>query len=283
VTPDRSTRCNVLQEHIMTAATLAPPIPHPASAAILSPRPVFHDPARAALIATVSHELRSPLSVIMGYVHTLLDGVAWDAGQSREFLQIIAASAEKLSVLVADLTDAARMDAGAFQLQREPVRIERIAARVIANHRVLAPRHYLSVAAAPDLPLADADPIRIEQVITNLVENAVKYSPSGGTITVRITTDEGLTVSVIDEGAGIDPATIGHLFEPFYRADGSLERRTHGAGLGLYICRRLIESHGGHIWAESTPGAGCTFSFTVPTVVSAWEGEAHASGQRATA
>jgi signal transduction histidine kinase len=248
----------------MTAATLAPEISLPAIAALPSPRPVFHEPARAALIATVSHELRSPLSVIMGYVHTLLDGGQWDAAQSREFLQIIAASAEKLSVLVADLTDAARMDAGAFQLQREPVRVERIAARVVANHRVLAPHHRLTVEAEPDLPLADADPTRIEQVITNLVENAVKYSPAGGAITVRVTAGDGLTVGVIDQGAGIDPALICRLFEPFYRADGSLERRTQGAGLGLYICRRLVEAHGGHVWAESTPGAGSVFSFTVP-------------------
>jgi signal transduction histidine kinase len=266
----------------MTAATLAPQTPHPVIATIPNPRPVFHDPARAALIATVSHELRSPLSVIMGYVHTLLDGVTWDADQSREFLEIIAASAEKLSVLVSDLTDAARMDAGAFQLQREPVRLERIAARVVANHRVLAPCHRLAVEAAPDLPLVDVDPTRIEQVITNLVENAVKYSPSGGTITVRITAEEGLTVSVIDEGAGIDPTIIGRLFEPFYRADGGLERRTHGAGLGLYICRRLIESHGGHIWAESTAGTGSVFTFTVPGVVNTGEAETHVSREHAT-
>lgn len=247
----------------MTAATLAPEIPHPVIANP-GPPPVFHEPARAALIATVSHELRSPLAVITGYVHSLLDGGRWDADQNREFLQIIAASAEKLSVLVADLSDAARMDAGAFQLQREPVQIERIAARVLANHRVLAPCHHLTLEADPDLPLADADPIRIEQVITNLVENAVKYSPAGGAITIRITAAEGLMVSVLDEGAGIDPALICRLFEPFYRADGSLERRTQGAGLGLYICRRLVEAHGGRIWSGSRRGAGSTFSFTVP-------------------
>lgn len=251
----------------MTAAILAPQAPHPAIAATPSPRPVFHEPARAALIATVSHELRSPLSVIMGYVHTLLDGAAWDPAQCREFLQIIAASAEKLSILVSDLSDAARMDAGAFQLQREPVRIERIAARVVTNHRVLAPCHQLVVEAGPDLPLAHADPTRIEQVITNLVENAVKYSPAGGTIRVRVTGRARLTVSVIDEGAGIDSTRIARLFEPFYRADGSLERRTQGVGLGLYICRRLVEAHGGTIWAESTAGAGSTFSFTVPAFV----------------
>lgn len=267
----------------MTAATLAPHNPHPVNAATPGPRPVFHDPARAALIATVSHELRSPLSVIMGYVHTLLDGADWSTGQSREFLQIIAASAEKLSVLVSDLTDAARMDAGAFQLQREPVRIERIAARVIANHRVLAPCHRLRVDAAPNLPPADADPTRIEQVITNLVENAVKYSPAGSTITVRITAESGLTVRVIDEGAGIDPAIISRLFEPFYRADGSLERRTPGAGLGLYICRRLVEAHGGRIWAERAGSAGSIFSFTVPVVLSTWEAEPHVSRERAPA
>jgi two-component system, OmpR family, sensor histidine kinase ResE len=280
VTPDRSISGDAAQEQTMTAATLAPDAPQPSDAALPSPPSVFHDPARAALVATVSHELRSPLSVIMGYVHTLLDGVARDAEQNRESLQIIAASAEKLSVLVSDLTDAARMDAGAFQLQCEPVRIERIALRVVANHRVLAPCHHLTVDAAPGLPLAEADPTRIEQVITNLVENAVKYSPAGGRITVRIRAGDGLTVSVIDEGAGIDPAAIGRLFEPFFRAGGSLERRTHGVGLGLYICRRLIEAHGGQIRAESTSGTGSIFSFTVPIVDGTWEGGARATDER---
>ncbi|MGD9892073.1 MAG: sensor histidine kinase [Dehalococcoidia bacterium] len=267
----------------MTAATLAPDPPQSVHATLPSPPSVFHDPARAALIATVSHELRSPLAVIMGYVHTLLDSVNRDAEQNREFLQIIAASAEKLSVLVSDLTDAARMDAGAFQLQREPVRIERIAMRVVANHRVLAPCHRLTLEAAPDLPLADADPTRIEQVITNLIENAIKYSPSGGRVVVRITAGDGLTVSVIDEGAGIDPAVIGRLFEPFYRADGRLERRTHGAGLGLYICRRLIEAHGGRIGAESAAGAGSVFSFTIPITLNDWEDGSHPAGECAPA
>lgn len=264
----------------MTAATLAPDAPQPSNTALPNPRTVFHDPARAALIATVSHELRSPLSVIMGYVHTLLDGVTRDAEQDREFLQIIAASAEKLSVLISDLTDAARMDAGVFQLQREPVRLDRLALRVVTNYRVLAPCHSLTVAATPGLPPADVDPTRIEQVITNLVENAVKYSPAGGRITVRISAGDALIVSVIDEGAGIDPAVIDRLFEPFFRADGSLERRTHGVGLGLYICRRLIEAHGGHIRAESTTGTGSIFTFTVPAVAGVWEGGARNADER---
>ena len=166
--------------------------------------------------------------------------------------------------------------------QREPVRIARIALRVVANHRVLAPCHHLTVDAVPGLPLANADPTRIEQVITNLVENAVKYSPAGGRITVRIRAIDGLTVSVIDEGAGIDPAVISRLFEPFFRADGSLERRTRGVGLGLYICRRLIEAHDGQIWAESTSGAGSVFSFTVPNVDGGWEGGAHTADERGT-
>jgi signal transduction histidine kinase len=221
---------------------------------------------RSALVSTVSHELRSPLAAITGYTDTVLHGGPWDAETEREFLEIVAASAEKLSRLVDNLLDAAKMEAGVLRLEREPVRVERIAERVVAHRRALTPDHPLTVEAEAGLPLADADPMRVEQVITNLVENAIKYSPAGGPITVRVTGGAAITVSVSDRGVGIAPEHAERLFERFYRAEGDLTRTTKGVGLGLYICRSLVEAHGGRIWVESTPGQGSTFTFTLPVL-----------------
>ena len=223
---------------------------------------------RTALIATVSHELRSPLAAVQGYTDTLLSG-SWDGATEREFLEIIAASAAKLAGLVDNLLDAAKMEAGVLRLEREPVRLERIVEKVVAHRRALTPKHELRAEIAPDLPIADADPVRVEQVITNLVENAIKYSTDGGPITVRVLGGEMLTVSVSDEGVGIAPEHAERLFERFYRVEGALARATKGIGLGLYICKSLVEAHGGRIAVWSEPGRGSTFSFTLPRLVGA--------------
>jgi signal transduction histidine kinase len=157
-----------------------------------------------------------------------------------------------------------------LSLEREPVRVERIAERVIAQRRPLAPHHTLEVEADARLPLVDADPLRVEQVLTNLVENAIKYSPDGGRVAIRLTHDgaEGaLVVRVEDQGVGITPEQAERLFERFYRVDGALARKTKGVGLGLFISKSLVAAHGGRIWVESTPGAGSRFSFTLPLLV----------------
>jgi signal transduction histidine kinase len=222
---------------------------------------------RSALLATVSHELRSPLTAISGYTDTLLHDGPWDERTQREFLEVVALSASRLSALVDNLLDAASLEAGALRLQREPVRLERIAERVLAQRRLLASGFTLHLETRPGLPLADADPLRVEQVLANLVDNAIKYSPHGGAIRVRIwsTPDGQLGVSVSDHGSGIPPEHLEHLFERFYRVDGGT-RNVKGAGLGLFICKSLVESHGGTIRVESEPGVGTTFTFTVPAL-----------------
>jgi signal transduction histidine kinase len=227
---------------------------------------------RTALIANVSHELRSPLTAIKGYTDSLLGGGPWDADTEREFLTIIAASADKLAALVDNLLDAAKMEAGVLHLEREPVRVERIAHQVAGHRRALAPNHPVQVEAAPDLPLADADPMRVEQVIANLVDNAIKYSPTGGPITIRIAGGDTLTVGVSDRGVGIAPEHAERLFERFYRVDNDLARTTKGVGLGLYICKSLVEAHGGRMWVDSAPGVGSTFSFTLPKLADTADG-----------
>jgi two-component system phosphate regulon sensor histidine kinase PhoR len=222
---------------------------------------------RSALISNVSHELRSPLTSIKGYVETLIHGGPWDPGEEREFLDIISSAADKLANLVDNLLDAAKMEAGVLTLEREPVRVERIAHQVVAQKQPLTPRHALRLEAEPGLPIVHADPLRVEQVITNLVENAIKYSPEGGPITVRLESNAGgIGVSVTDQGMGVPPGLADRLFERFYRADGEVIRTTKGLGLGLFICRSLVEAHGGQIGVQSRgAGKGSTFWFTLPS------------------
>ena len=222
---------------------------------------------RSALIATVSHELRSPLTAITGYTDTLLHDGPWDHDTQREFLEVVSVSAGRLSGLVDNLLDAATLDSGGLRLQREPVRLERVAEHVLAARRLLAGTCSLHLETRPGLPLADADPIRVEQVLANLIDNAIKYSPHGGAIKVRISADPDgmLSLSVADHGMGIPPEHLEHLFERFYRVESG-GRSVRGVGLGLYICRSLVESHGGRIWVDSQPGLGSTFTFTLPAL-----------------
>ncbi|HYW87652.1 MAG TPA: ATP-binding protein [Chloroflexota bacterium] len=229
---------------------------------------------RAALIASVSHELRSPLTAISGYTDTLLHDGPWDADTQREFLEVVSVSAGRLAALVDNLLDAATLEAGGLRLQREPVRLERVAERVLNARRLLAGSCTLHLETRPGLPLADADPIRVEQVMANLVENAIKYSPSGGAVQMRIRTDADgmLSVSVADQGVGIAHQHLAHVFERFYRVESG-GRSVRGVGLGLYICRSLVESHGGRIWVDSQPGLGSTFAFTLPALTETAEEE----------
>jgi signal transduction histidine kinase len=222
---------------------------------------------RSAFVATVSHELRSPLTAIAGYTDTLLNTGPWDDKTEREFLEIVARSATKLAGLVDNLLDAAKVEAGVLRLEREPVRVERIAEQVIAQRRALVPDHTLRVTVEPGLPLASADPLRVEQILANLVDNAIKYSPNGGPVAVRIMAIDGaLTIGVSDYGVGVTAEQAERLFERFYRVDSALHRTTRGVGLGLFICRSLVEAHGGRIWVESQPGQGSTFWFTLPVL-----------------
>jgi signal transduction histidine kinase len=226
------------------------------------------------LLATVSHELRSPLTAISGYTDTLLHDGPWDQPTQREFLEVVALSASRLSALVDNLLDAASLEAGALRLQREPVRVERIAERVLAQRRLLARGFSLQLETRPGLPLADADPLRLEQVLANLVDNAIKYSPHGGPIRVRVLARDAaqLAISVADRGDGIAPEHLDRLFDRFYRVEGT-RAGIKGAGLGLFICKSLVESHGGTISVESQLGLGTTFTFTLPTMAESVERE----------
>ncbi|HEY7063823.1 MAG TPA: ATP-binding protein [Chloroflexota bacterium] len=224
---------------------------------------------RNAFLATVSHDLRAPLAAIAGYTDSLLRDDSWDRQTHREFLEIIASSADTLTRLVDNLLDAATLEAGALRLEPEPVRVERIAERVVAQRRPLAATHDLRLDIAPGLPLAHADPLRVEQVISNLVDNAIKYSPGGGPVAVRVSGGErgaALVVAVSDHGVGLTAEQAARVFERFYRAADALHGAPRGIGLGLFLCKRLVEAQGGRIWVESVPGQGSTFRFTLPAL-----------------
>ena len=224
------------------------------------------DRLKSELLSTVSHELRTPLASIKGYAGTLLrSDVEWDDETRREFLQIIDEESDRLGELIEDLLQMSQIEAGILRIDPQPVKLPRLAQRVVKKARSSPGNHSFNVVFAPDFPVVNADPRRLEQVLRNLVENAVKYSPEGGTVMVRGDVEgKQAVISVSDEGIGIAPEDLARVFDRFYRADGTEVRRAGGTGLGLSICQGIVQVHGGRIWAESQPGVGSTFKFTLP-------------------
>jgi K+-sensing histidine kinase KdpD len=224
------------------------------------------DRLKSELLSTVSHELRTPLASIKGYAGTLLrSDVAWDDDTRREFLQIIDEESDRLGELIEDLLQMSQIEAGILRIDPQPVKLPRLTQRVVKKARSSSDKHSFNVTFANDFPQVHADARRLEQVLRNLVENAVKYSPEGGTVTVRGDVEgKQAIVSVSDEGIGIASEDLARVFDRFYRADGDAVRRAGGTGLGLSICQGIVQVHGGRIWAESQPGAGSTFRFTLP-------------------
>ena len=221
---------------------------------------------RRQLIADVSHELRTPLTAIQGSMEGLLDGVLPAAPDTY---QQIHQEAGRLARLVDDLQELSRVEAGAFPLEIEPARLDSLILTTIKRLMPQAGKKSINLAAdlPADLPLVSLDEARITQVLTNLINNSIQYTPKGGNIRVlaRHIKDE-IQVSVTDTGIGIPPEHASHLFTRFYRVDKSRSRQAGGgSGIGLTIARHLVESHGGHIWVESPgTGQGSTFSFTLP-------------------
>jgi signal transduction histidine kinase len=229
------------------------------------------DRLRTNFVADVSHELRTPLTAIRGFVETLQDGAADDPTVRDRFLDTIAHEADRLIRLTNDLLLLTRADAGRLELRMAPVDIVVSARETITQLETRATKKQIAlhlVAKPPDTrvpTLADAD--RIHQVLFNLLDNAIKFTPINGRITVFLDqTGEWITCKIADNGPGIPLAEIPYLFERFYRGDRSRVRdEDHsGAGLGLTIAKAIIEAHGGHIWIESAPGQGTIVAFTLP-------------------
>jgi signal transduction histidine kinase len=221
---------------------------------------------KSELISTLAHEMRTPLTSIKGYSTALLmEGVQFEPQAQHQFLEMIDQECDVLQDLIHDLLESSTIDAGLLKLEPQPMRLSRLVHTVLADLAHRTQDCQFVVDFAPDLPILDADPRRIEQVLRNLLDNAIKYSPDGGLIVIEGKTSGAyVTVSVADQWVGIAPEDLNRLFEKFFRARSRLARHVVGSGLGLPIARAIVESHGGQIWAESQVGRGSTFYFTLP-------------------
>jgi PAS domain S-box-containing protein len=221
---------------------------------------------KSTFISVISHELKTPVSLIKGYAGTLRRQDAnWDQATVQDGLAVIEEESDRLTHLIDNLLDASRLQAGHLQLDKTDVRVDKLAARMIKEFSTQTQRHTFVLDFGPDWPPVQADEERLRQVLSNLLSNAIKYSPDRGRITIsgRYDSDQ-VYVAVTDQGIGIPPGERERIFDRFYRVDSALSRRTQGAGLGLYLVKSVIEAHGGRIWVESTPGQGSTFVFTLP-------------------
>lgn len=223
------------------------------------------DEFKTTLLAAVGHELRTPLAAIKGYASTLLqEDVSWSLADQRHFLQTISGEADRLAQLVSNLLDLSRQEAGLLLLNREPIKLQHLVAKIIER---LYRSDILLVSDIPDnLPLVNVDRARIEVVLHNLVVNALAYGDDEIHITAKRYQDE-IIVSVSDNGPGISSDELPHVFERFYRARHGRQQHSGGTGLGLTICKAFIEAHGCSIWAEEGV-QGTTFSFSLPLVAS---------------
>jgi len=238
---------------------------------------VFHDitelrrleKIRQDFIANVSHELRTPISNIKGYAETLIDGAIDDKDNARDFLKIIYTDAERLSNLVNDILDLSKIESGKLRLNITPCHIKSLVHNTIkAFKKKIDKKHIFCKIEIPEnLPEITVDQSMIMQVFFNLIDNAIKYTPEKGTITIDASEISGnfIDVSIKDTGIGISEKDLPRIFERFYRVDKARSREFGGTGLGLSIVKHIVQSHGGKISVQSTEGRGSTFSFTVPT------------------
>ncbi len=220
---------------------------------------------RLGLLTDVAHELRTPLTTIEGYMEGLIDGIITPEPQ---LYALIHHEATRLKWMIEEMALLSRAEAGQLRVELKPIDLPEIIRNVAAQFQpqCLSQDLTLGLEIAPELPKALADPDRVEQILINLLANAVQYTASGGQIGVQVQPHDFLLhVSVSDSGCGIASEHLPHIFERFYRVDKSRSRQRGGAGIGLTIARHLVYAHGGEIWAESDgPGQGSTFHFTVP-------------------
>jgi len=225
--------------------------------------------ARADFVTTASHELRTPLTAVYGSARTLVDrGDALDEAQRRRLLRMIAQESEHLAQIVDQLLVTAQIDRGRLRLEERDCDVAELCSTVIeaADARKPESIELELIAPAATRPLR-CDPPRLKQVLVNLVENAIKYSPEGGRVRVRIAdTRDRLRIEVEDQGLGIPPSEQSRIFEKFYRLDADMTRGVGGSGLGLYISREIVEQMGGVLSVRSRRGAGSTFTVTLPRV-----------------
>jgi two-component system phosphate regulon sensor histidine kinase PhoR len=269
---------------------LAGAVPHRVMARVTRPRSgtgvvmVLHDVTeirklegmKRDFVANVSHELRTPVAIIRANAETLLDGALDDKTRGRDFVEAMLRHADRLSGLISDLLDLSRIEAGRYGVKLQPVRVRAALQRVVelADRHVRDKGHAVSI-DAPDALWVEADPRALEQIFTNLVDNAIKYTPPGGRLLLRAAPSaRGVRVEVEDDGPGIEPRHRDRIFERFYRVDPGRSRDVGGTGLGLSIVKHLAEAMGGAVGVDAAPVRGSLFwlelaATTPPSAVAA--------------
>ncbi len=233
-------------------------------------------------ISMVSHELRTPLAIIKGYAATLLNpDLDLDSGRQTRFLRGINEASDRLTRLIDNVLSVSRLESGRFKLNPQTVELGDAIRKVVTGIRPSASAHEIRYTPCPEEVLLRVDRDQIEQVMVNLIGNAIKYSPKGGIVqvglevlsrgrkSVNLETSSSLPsswalVTVQDQGIGVPQSQVSLIFDKFYRGDAAAVRKVAGTGLGLYICRSIVEAHGGHIWVESEQGTGSTFYVALP-------------------
>ena len=226
------------------------------------------DLLRAALLSSVSHDLRTPLSSIKAAASSLLqDDVVWDEESKRSFAQAIEREADRLNRLVGNILDMSRIEGGALKAEKEWYPLDELIHDVIGRMSGALQGRDLQIDIPADLPPVQLDYLQIDQVVTNLLENALRYTATSSPLEVSAqVVDDDIMVSIADRGPGIPPYDLERIFDKFYRVTGANRKSTSvmGTGLGLAVCRGLVEAHGGRIWAENRPEGGAIFRFTLP-------------------
>ena len=225
------------------------------------------DKMRKDFIANVSHELRTPISMLQGYSEAIVDDIAESQEEKKEMAKVIYDESLRMGRLVNELLDLARMEAGHLQLTLEEINISSFINRIIHKFQGLAKDNEIQLFAEIENGITSIsfDPDRIEQVLTNLIDNAIRHTPKGGSVKLSVTSeDKGIMIRVKDSGSGIPEDDLPFVFERFYKADKARTRGRAGTGLGLAIAKNIIDAHHGHISAQSKLGQGTTFSFLLP-------------------
>lgn len=220
---------------------------------------------KSSFISIVSHELRTPVALIKGYASTLnRDDAKWDRSTVNDSLAVIEEEADRLSRMIDDLLDASRLQAGGLSLSRADVSLPVLTERQIERFLTQTDKHTIVADFPEDCPIILGDENRLAQVLSNLISNAIKYSPDGGEIRIGgQVRPEQIIICVSDEGPGIDPRDLPHVFDRFYRSTEAV-KQTQGAGLGLFLARAIIEAHGGRIWVDPKPASGARICFSLP-------------------
>jgi signal transduction histidine kinase len=235
---------------------------------VVSVRDITHfrtaEEIKSTFISIVSHELRTPVALIKGYASTLRrDDAKWDRAVVKDSLAVIEDEADRLTKMIDDLLDASRLQAGGLSINRADVSLPALAARVAERLGSQSTKHTIAADFPSKFPVIVGDETRLEQVLSNLVSNALKYAPKGKIRISGASAAGQVTVCVSDEGPGIDARETQHIFERFYRSTNAV-KQTKGAGLGLYLARAIVEAHGGRIWVDPKATIGARICFSLP-------------------